>query len=638
MNIKWKKWRQILWWLYVIITAGYLSIFAGTLVLSGTLDSVDNAVSDTIYQWINYNRNESIIKLVMIDDYTVEKLGKYESWSRSKTAEFIEALNGVPKDAPNVIGLDLLYYGERDSRGDTMLEEVCKKYDNICIGTPAIVQEKDHITHGHETAAGTVEAMDDVLEITDHITVSDVLLPYQALLPYTITGVTNIAKYSIDGYVRNAIANITVNGEEMDSFPVAIYKMYRDSIGESYSLPKLDVDHSFGFNYSKKSTDYVVYSFYDVLTGEVPASTFRNSIVLVGDYIKGEKTYKVPNQRKIEMVEIEVQANILEALMTQKTGQNVSKKFLSVYYGLFAGAFFVIISFSGGLRTIIKAFLLLAFQMAGCCVLNKLGYYVPLLIPIIFVIGITILNLIANYIRTRREKAALEGVFRKYVDKQIVNEIVKEGGIEAKIGGVRKDIAVLFVDLRGFTTLSESLEPEQVVDILNHYLSLVADAVAKNEGTLDKFIGDAAMAVFNSPADLEDYIFRAVCTAWDIRDSANKLDEKYKEKYDQSVTFGIGVHCGEAVIGNIGCASRMDYTAIGDVVNTASRLEGIAGSGQILISSEVRERVKDRISTVSTGEVSLKGKKETVSVYELEGIFREEKETGRKTIFGWRSV
>lgn len=236
----------------MIITAGYLSIFAGTLVLSGTLDSVDNAVSDTIYQWINYNRNESIIKLVMIDDYTVEKLGKYESWSRSKTAEFIEALNGVPKDAPNVIGLDLLYYGERDSRGDTMLEEVCKKYDNICIGTPAIVQEKDHITHGHETAAGTVEAMDDVLEITDHITVSDVLLPYQALLPYTITGVTNIAKYSIDGYVRNAIANITVNGEEMDSFPVAIYKMYRDSIGESYSLPKLDVDHSFGFNYSKR--------------------------------------------------------------------------------------------------------------------------------------------------------------------------------------------------------------------------------------------------------------------------------------------------------------------------------------------------------------------------------------------------
>ena len=234
--------------------------------------------------------------------------------------------------------------------------------------------------------------------------------------------------------------------------------------GESYSLPKLDVDHSFGFNYSKKSTDYVVYSFYDVLTGEVPASTFRNSIVLVGDYIKGEKTYKVPNQRKIEMVEIEVQANILEALMTQKTGQNVSKKFLSVYYGLFAGAFFVIISFSGGLRTIIKAFLLLAFQMAGCCVLNKLGYYVPLLIPIIFVIGITILNLIANYNRTRREKAALEGVFRKYVDKQIVNEIVIEGGIEAKIGGVRKDIAVLFVDLRGFTTIYATLEPEQVED------------------------------------------------------------------------------------------------------------------------------------------------------------------------------
>ena len=402
-------------------------------------------------------------------------------------------------------------------------------------------------------------------------------------------------------------------------------------------MPKLDIDRSFAFNYSKRSTDYIVYSFYDVLTGEVPASTFRNSIVLVGDDTKGERTYKVPNQRNTEMTEIEVHANILEALMTQKTGLHVSRTFLAFYYGIFVGAFFIVISFSGGLRTIIEATLLLAVQMLGCCILNKLGYYVPVLIPIIFVIGITVMNLGVNYIRAKRERAVLEGVFKKYVDEQVVNEIVKEGGIEAKIGVIRKDIAVLFVDLRGFTTLSESLEPEQVVDILNSYLSLVANAVAKNGGTLDKFIGDAAMAVFNSPIDIEDYVFRAICTAWDIRDSANGLDQKYKEKYGKSVTFGIGVHCGEAVIGNIGCASRMDYTAIGDTVNTASRLEGIAASGQILISSEVRERIKDRIKTVFTGEISLKGKKEKVSVYEVKGIFREEEES-RKFLFGWRSV
>ncbi len=629
VNIQWKKWRKILWRLYVLFGAGYLAVLAGMLVLTGTLDPVDNIVSDAIYQCISRNQNENMIKIVMIDSDTVEKLGDYQDWSRSKTAEFIEILNCVPKDAPNVIGLDLLYSEKKDYKGDKMLKEICKKYDNICIGTPAVIQK-------NEPAIKEAEVF-DFIEDTEPVIVSDVILPYQDLLPYTITGVTNIAKYSVDGYIRNAVANITIDDIEMDSFPVAIYKMYRDSIGEPYSLPKLDIDRSFAFNYSKRSTDYIVYSFYDVLTGEVPASTFRNSIVLVGDDTKGERTYKVPNQRNTEMTEIEVHANILEALMTQKTGLHVSRTFLAFYYGIFVGAFFIVISFSGGLRTIIEATLLLAVQMLGCCILNKLGYYVPVLIPIIFVIGITVMNLGVNYIRAKRERAVLEGVFKKYVDEQVVNEIVKEGGIEAKIGVIRKDIAVLFVDLRGFTTLSESLEPEQVVDILNSYLSLVANAVAKNGGTLDKFIGDAAMAVFNSPIDIEDYVFRAICTAWDIRDSANGLDQKYKEKYGKSVTFGIGVHCGEAVIGNIGCASRMDYTAIGDTVNTASRLEGIAASGQILISSEVRERIKDRIKTVFTGEISLKGKKEKVSVYEVKGIFREEEES-RKFLFGWRSV
>lgn len=632
MNYKWKKWRKILWRIYVLLGAGYLAVLAGTLIYTGTLDSVDNIVSDAIYQWISRNHNENMIKIVMIDSETVEKLGRYEDWSRSKTAEFIEILNCVPKDAPNVIGLDLLYAEEKDKKGDAMLEEVCKKYDNICIGTPVVMQEQEHEFHAEKVEVCNID------EIADYKTGFDVLLPYQDLLPYTITGVTNIAKYSVDGYIRNAVANITIKDMEMDSFPVAIYKMYRDSIGEAYTLPKLEMDHSFAFNYSKRSMDYTVYSFYDVLTGEIPASTFRNSIVLVGDYTKGGKTYKVPNQRNIEMTEIEVQANILEALMTQKTGLHVSRTFLAFYYGIFVGAFFIVISFSGGLRTVIEGILLLAVQVLGCCLLNKWGYYVPMLIPIIFVIGITVMNLCVNYIRARRERAVLEGVFKKYVDEQVVNEIVKEGGIEAKIGVIRKDIAVLFVDLRGFTTLSESLEPEQVVDILNNYLSLVANAVAKNGGTLDKFIGDAAMAVFNSPTDIEDYVFRAVCTAWDIRNSANELDQKYKKKYGKSVTFGIGVHCGEAVIGNIGCASRMDYTAIGDTVNTASRLEGIAGSAQILISSEVHERIKDRIKTVFTGEISLKGKKEMVSVYEVKGILREEKETNRKFLFGWRSI
>ena len=124
-------------------------------------------------------------------------------------------------------------------------------------------------------------------------------------------------------------------------------------------------------------------------------------------------------------------------------------------------------------------------------------------------------------------------------------------------------------------------------DILNEYFGVITDAIFKNKGTLDKFIGDAAMAVFNSPFDLDDYVYRAVMTACDIAKASEALGEKLMERFGKKVSYGIGVNCGQAIIGNIGSNFRMDYTAIGDTVNTASRLESNAKAGEILISEEV---------------------------------------------------
>ena len=184
----------------------------------------------------------------------------------------------------------------------------------------------------------------------------------------------------------------------------------------------------------------------------------------------------------------------------------------------------------------------------------------------------------------------------------------------------RRDIAVLFVDIRGFTPLSESLKPEQVVEILNEYLNLTTNAIFKNSGTLDKFIGDATMAVFNAPFALEDYEFKAVCAAWDIVAGAKALERSCMERFGKSVAFGVGVNCGEAVVGNIGCDFRMDYTAIGDTVNTAARLEANAGRGKVYISEELRNRLGDRITVEEVGEIPLKGKSKGIFVYSLTGI------------------
>ena len=207
--------------------------------------------------------------------------------------------------------------------------------------------------------------------------------------------------------------------------------------------------------------------------------------------------------------------------------------------------------------------------------------------------------------------------FKKYVASQVVDELAKDDNFKTRLGGEKRPVAVLFVDIRGFTPLSESLMPEQVVKILNEYLALTTASILQNNGMLDKFIGDATMAVFNAPLDLDDYVFRAVQTALDMRKGSEKLAQNLQEQFGKTVSFGIGVNCGEAVVGNIGCEFRMDYTAIGDTVNTAARLESRAKPGEILISQAVYDTVKDRILAEEVGPMELKGKSNTVMVYRV---------------------
>ncbi len=180
---------------------------------------------------------------------------------------------------------------------------------------------------------------------------------------------------------------------------------------------------------------------------------------------------------------------------------------------------------------------------------------------------------------------------------------------------------MLFVDVRGFTTMSEMLSPPQVVEILNRYLTLIADCILKNGGTLDKFVGDAAMAFWGAPLPQEDYVMRAVQAAADMVNGSKALSEELMAQFGRTVSFGIGVHVGEAVVGNIGSPQRMDYTAIGDTVNTSARLEANAPGGTIYISRAVADALEGRIRTTSLGDtIKLKGKKDGFEILTLDEI------------------
>ena len=201
------------------------------------------------------------------------------------------------------------------------------------------------------------------------------------------------------------------------------------------------------------------------------------------------------------------------------------------------------------------------------------------------------------------------------------SELLSRGPEALQLGGKLTTIAVLFVDVRGFTPMSELLKPEQVVEILNRYLTLISDCILRNGGTLDKFVGDAAMAFWGAPLEQEDFVMRAVQAAADMVEGSRALSQELLEKYNRTVSFGIGIHLGDAVVGNIGSPQRMDYTAIGDTVNTAARLEANAPGGTIYISRAVANALTGRIRTTSLGDtIPLKGKKKGFEVLTMDGI------------------
>jgi adenylate cyclase len=213
------------------------------------------------------------------------------------------------------------------------------------------------------------------------------------------------------------------------------------------------------------------------------------------------------------------------------------------------------------------------------------------------------------------EQKKLEGqrsLLRRMVSPAVLDQIDPNS---LQIGGKRADITILFADIRSFTSYSEKHTPEDLVAVLNCYLAAAAEAVLVNEGTVDKFLGDAVMAWFNAPLPQPDHTLRAVKSALAIRDAVAALHEQLAE--EAHLDFGIGIHYGDAVLGWIGTEKRLEYTAISDSVNTCKRLQENAARNQILISQEAYDRVKDEVVARPFAPLTVKGKTQPIEVYEV---------------------
>ena len=216
-----------------------------------------------------------------------------------------------------------------------------------------------------------------------------------------------------------------------------------------------------------------------------------------------------------------------------------------------------------------------------------------------------------------KEKRRIKRIFKHYVSEEVVEELLKYPG-EIPLGGNRVEVTVLFADIRGFTTLSEKRDPRQVVSILNSYFAVMADIILKNKGTLDKYIGDGILAFFGAPIAREEHAEMAVNSAIEMIPMLDVLNKELM--LDVPLRIGIGIHSGEAIVGNIGSERKMEYTIIGNTVNTASRVEGLTKELQanILITEETFSRLKILDNITPEKEFTLRGMTKPIKLYRVE--------------------
>ena len=591
-----------------LAAAALLTVLAGT----GILNRADYTASDGLYQ--RREASDGKIVLLGIDQEALEAYGPYHQWGREIVAQVLETLNRSEEDKPVVIGIDILFAGETEPSADTEFAERAAESGNVvtaCLaqfGRPLLGDEEG----GYALGAFSVVGLED---------------SYDALRSATGRGHIN-AMLDTDGILRHHLLRITPpDGSQIPSLALACASAYEEARnGPGLELPAVSPTGFWYLPFCGNAGDFEEISIAKVLSGEVSASYFSGKIVLIGPYAPGlQDSYVTAIDHASPMYGVEYHANAIQALLwgNYKTelGDGIQ---LALLFGILLAG---IACFRG--RPVWLSTLLWILLCGGWLLLGKWLYGRGWVVHVLWVpVGITILYggcLAASYIQAALERQRVTRTFKRYVAPEIVNELLKEGADSLELGGSQTAIAVLFVDVRGFTSLSEELkDPRKVVEILNRYLALFADCILRNGGTLDKFVGDQAMAFWGAPLRHDDDALKAmqaVRTAMDMVEGARGICAELKEKYGRTVSFGIGVHLGEAVVGNIGSPQRMDYTAIGDTVNTAARLEANAPGDTVYISRAVADLRGARSRATSLGDsVRLKGKKEGFEVLRLEEI------------------
>lgn len=575
------------------------------LCASGLLRSAELWFCDELFQTPETPPGDVVIIGITEEDFEV--LGPYSSWDRSVMASALEALASDPDNLPAVVAIDTLYAGTTEESADQQLVDAAEKLGNVVVAS--------------EAAFGTERTFGATI-VTDTYSIVNYEEPFDALKEVTSQGHIN-AMYDKDGVMRHSVLYVEPDdGDLVYSMAYVTASKYAEKTGMTITEPPVNDRGQFYVSFTGGPTDY-----YDGVTlsmlikGEVPSTYYKNKIVLIGPYAPGlQDSYFTPIDRSKMMYGVEYQANVIQCILAGNYKVESSDYIQIAALFILSFAFYFFCRNRRLLFTVPALVVSEAAAIGAAMLFYSMGYithalWLPLSFFVLFVVSVA-----GNYLRAAIERQNVTRTFERYVAPNVVNELLKEGIDNLKLGGKNVDIAVLFVDVRGFTTMSERLSPETVVYILNQYLTMASNCVEETGGTIDKYVGDCLMAFWGAPLADEDPIYHAAVAGLGIINGVEEISARLKEEIGEEIHVGVGINYGPAVVGNMGSEKRMDYTAIGDTVNTAARLEANAPASTIYISRSVADGLEGRMRFEPLDKpIKLKGKADGFEILKLLG-------------------
>lgn len=585
----------------LLFRGGCIAFVVSLVFFLGSLENVERWGLNAQFHLRGTITPESPIVIVSIDEDSFDEFELQWPWPRSLHAQFIDTIS---KGQPAAVGFDILF-AEPSALGpddDQALGEAIGQAGNIVLA--AAISVVDGGFYRKENLNPPIP------------TIRNKSVGY---------GPVNLVLEN-DAFVRRAQLMLDYQDKVLPGFDVLLYQT-----AQHIGFPPLTYsDPNFFINFRGGPHTFEMIPYYRVMNGEIPPAYFHNKIVLVGATSPLlHDVYPTPFATQGNMSAVEIHANILETMIQGIPISRIHPS-IPVLFILFGSVLAVWVT--GQLRPLQALSILLG--IAGTYILIAFALFTQAhvwvdLIPLPFALTLGYgASVIENFIREQREKERLS----HYFSPSVLTHIIQHQG-EATLGSRRRVVTILFSDIRGFTSMSEKMEAEEVVVFLQEYLTEMTDAVFKHGGTVVQYIGDAIMALYNVPLDQPDHALQAVLTALEFQRRLKPLAKKFRQTHGGDLACGVGIHTGEAVVGTMGSAQRFEYTAIGDTINLGARLESISKEYKtpIVISESTYQQVKDHCLTRYLDEVTVKGKEIPVKIYAaLEGNTREEKREGIK--------